>query len=205
MSREDFAARRPEIIGERTRRKYAVLVPMLETPEGTSLLFEVRSAGLRRQPGEICFPGGRLEPGEAPEACAVRETAEELLIDPGQIQVLGPGDILYSPFNSIIYPYIGLIKDYAGTMCREEVASVLTVPLRFFTEHSPEVYTGTVVRQLPENFPYDRIPGGATYPWSTGVHETLFYQYGSHVIWGITALIVRSAAELIRQYGLAES
>jgi 8-oxo-dGTP pyrophosphatase MutT (NUDIX family) len=204
MNRDDFKTRRPDIIGESTKKKYAVLVPLVDTADGTSLLFEVRAAALRRQPGEICFPGGRLEPGEAPESCAVRETVEELRIAPEQIDILGPGDIFISPFNSIIYPYIGRLRDYRGTFGSGEVAEILTVPLRFFLEHPPEVYGGSIIRQLPDDFPYDRIPGGENYPWSTGPHETLFYQYGSHVIWGLTARLVSAAVLLIDRYGLAD-
>ena len=44
--------------------EYAVLVPLVERPEGLCLLYEVRADTLGRQPGEVCFPGGRLEPGE---------------------------------------------------------------------------------------------------------------------------------------------
>ena len=58
--------------------QYAVLVPLLRRADGLHLLYEVRSAALRRQPGEVCFPGGKLEPGEAPLDCALRETWEEL-------------------------------------------------------------------------------------------------------------------------------
>ena len=47
--------------------RYAVLVPLAQGPKGPSLLYEVRAKTLRRQPGEVCFPGGRLEKGERPE------------------------------------------------------------------------------------------------------------------------------------------
>ena len=49
---------------------YAVLVPVAETAEGLSLLYEVRSPALHHHSGEVCFPGGRMEPGETPEQCA---------------------------------------------------------------------------------------------------------------------------------------
>ena len=54
--------------------RYAVLVPLVEHDGELSVLYEVRAATLRRQPGEVCFPGGRMEPGETPEVSALRET-----------------------------------------------------------------------------------------------------------------------------------
>ena len=51
-----------------SRRTYAVLVPLVERDGALHLLYEVRARMLRRQPGEVCFPGGRMEAGETPEA-----------------------------------------------------------------------------------------------------------------------------------------
>jgi 8-oxo-dGTP pyrophosphatase MutT (NUDIX family) len=202
LSISDFAGRRPNMIGESLFKKYAVLVPLVETPDGTAILFERRSDKLRRQPGEICFPGGKLELGETPQECAVRETAEELRIPERQVRIYGPGDTFVSPFNLIIYPFIGLIKDYRYTYNPEEVAEVITVPLDYFLTHRPEKYESTVVNMLPGDFPYERIPGGENYPWATGTHDVLFYRYGDLQIWGITALIVQSSSELIARYHL---
>ena len=55
----------------------AVLVPLIRHNGENCLLFEVRSPALKWQPGEVCFPGGRMEPGEPALACALRETEEE--------------------------------------------------------------------------------------------------------------------------------
>lgn len=197
-----FASRQPAIIGESMFKKYAVLVPLVESKNGMAMLFEKRAAQLRRQPGEICFPGGKLEPDEAPQDCAVRETMEELCVTKDQIMLYGPGDTFVSPFNLMIYPFIGRIKPYEFTSNPEEVSEVIAVPLDFFRENKPEKYSATLVNMLPGDFPYERIPGGENYPWAKGAHEVFFYQYGHHLIWGITARIVRSVAELIDQYQL---
>ena len=53
-----LARRQPGLMDATGR--YAVLVPMVEGEEGLSLLYEVRAHTLRRQPGEVCFPGGRI-------------------------------------------------------------------------------------------------------------------------------------------------
>lgn len=66
---------------------YAVLIPFVTTEEGKALLLEVRSQ-LVKQPGEICFPGGRVEAGETPVETAVRETCEELGLKPEDIEVI---------------------------------------------------------------------------------------------------------------------
>ena len=56
----------------------SVLIPLLQVRGEWNILFEVRNPGIT-QGGEICFPGGRVEPGEKPSDAAVRETQEELL------------------------------------------------------------------------------------------------------------------------------
>jgi 8-oxo-dGTP pyrophosphatase MutT (NUDIX family) len=188
------------MIGEDRYKKYAVLVPIVEAPDGRSLIFEKRAGNLRRQPGEICFPGGKLEPGEKPESCAVRETSEELRVGTDQIDVIGPGDVFVSPFDTIIYPYIGVLKDYTYTYNPDEVSEILAVPLSFFLNNRPDRYRSTIVSRLPGDFPYERIPGGENYHWANGTHDILFYQYGNLLIWGITAYIAQSAAALIDQY-----
>ena len=74
---------------------YAVLVPVAETAEGLSLLYEVRSPALHHHSGEVCFPGGRMEPGETPEQALIRECREEL-----DIRVA-----VGEPFMEVIHAY----------------------------------------------------------------------------------------------------
>ena len=77
-------------IGEETAFRSAVLLPLIRVAGEWHVLFEQRSTKLTKQPGDISFPGGHIDREDAsPMAAAVRETAEELLIDPRQIHVLG--------------------------------------------------------------------------------------------------------------------
>ena len=69
------------------RAKYAILVPWVNIGSEESLLFEARSQ-IVKQPGEVCFPGGRAEPGETASEAEVRETCEELGIGPDAIEVI---------------------------------------------------------------------------------------------------------------------
>ncbi|WP_414151205.1 NUDIX hydrolase [Acetobacterium carbinolicum] len=205
MEQNNFYKRRPGMIGERNFSQYAVLVVLLETEEGPAFLFEKRAETLNRQPGEICFPGGRLEEGETPLEAAIRETIEELLVDRQQIEILGPGDVFISPFNFIVHPFIAILRDYKYSFSREEVSEVFTVAVRFFEEHEPKKYLNHLSHEQPSDFPYECIPGGKDYPWVKGTYEINFYTYRDDVIWGMTAGIVESAVELVINYCLLKA
>lgn len=202
QNKERFSNRQAGIIGQEQFRQYAVLIPLIDTPDGSFLLFEKRSNKLRRQPGEICFPGGKLEPNESLQECALRETFEELQICQQQIEILGPGDVFVSPFNLMIHPFIGIIKDYQNTFSTEEVSEIIKVPLKFFRNHRPTLFESRLINKPPKNFPYKWIPGGENYPWAKGTYDIFFYQYENQIIWGMTAHIAKSAVKLIDYYHL---
>src|SRR5881394_4216391 len=96
--------RTPSILGEENFAKYAILLPLIQKEDGIHVLFEVRSLELRRQPGEICFPGGRIDLQDKDEkTAAIRETMEELGLKKEDITGVFPLDILLSPFGMILY------------------------------------------------------------------------------------------------------
>jgi len=190
------------MIGEEKFRQYAVLIPLIRISGVDYLLFEKRSNELKRQPGEVCFPGGKLEAGESLQECAVRETVEELMVLPQQIEVMGPGDIYLSPFNLMIHPFIGVISDYHDTFSRDEVEEIIKIPLDFLRSQEPERFVSKLISEPPEDFPYEWIPGGAKYPWAKGTYDVLFYKYEDWIIWGMTAQIVKSAVKLMEEYHL---
>ena len=119
---------------ERKDRAYprgssAVLIPFLIRDGAYHVLYEIRAAKLRSQPGEICFPGGRIEAGETPLETAVREATEELCIDRGRIEIVGALDDTIGPGTIPLFTYIALLHDYQGTRSRAEVDAVFTQPL----------------------------------------------------------------------------
>ena len=123
--------------------EYAVLVPLVERPEGLCLLYEVRADTLGRQPGEVCFPGGRLEGAESPEECALRETWEELGIPREKIRILGRLDFVAHRANFILHPVLALVEEEAVDglhLNPDEVAEVFQVPL----EHLNRLWSTTM-------------------------------------------------------------
>ena len=125
--RRRYADHVPGLLG--ARHSYAVLCPLVERPDGLHLLFEVRSAALHRQPGEVCFPGGRMEAGETPEQCALRETEEELAIPRQEVEVLGRPDFICNQAGFLMQPVLGLVSA-AGF-------AAVAPPLRRWERHSP--------------------------------------------------------------------
>lgn len=197
---EKVKGRVPEVLGNRDFSKYAILLPLIEKEDGVHILFEVRSFEMRRQPGEICFPGGRIDRGdEDEEETALRETMEELGIQKEAISNVFPLDYIVSPFGMIVYSFAGFIDpetDFAPNP--PEVDSVFTVPLKFFLENEPRVYRIDFDIQPEESFPYDLIAGGENYNWRARQVDEFFYLYEDRVIWGLTAKILMHFMELIR-------
>ncbi|MDD4833306.1 MAG: CoA pyrophosphatase [Lutispora sp.] len=176
----------------------SVLVPIIESKNGLSLLYEIRSESLKKQPNEICFPGGKIEKGESKKNAAIRETTEELLISYEDIQFIGASDILVTPFNTIIYPFIGVLKDYKGTF-NNEVKNVFTVPLSFLMSYEPTYFYLDVNMQPENDFPYHLIQKGENYKWGKGKYPVYFYIYEDKVIWGITARITYDFIKAIKE------
>src|SRR6478672_11446403 len=88
----------PSILGSEDFSKYAVMIPLIQKDSKVHVLFEVRSLELRSQPGEICFPGGKMDKQDRDErAAAIRETVEELGIKSEQISGVFPIDYMITP------------------------------------------------------------------------------------------------------------
>ncbi len=172
----------------------AVLLPLVEESGEVSVLFEVRAKTLRYQPGEICFPGGRVEPGESPEECALRELSEELGITDGVI--LRPLDTLRHSSGQLIYPYLGFLPALEGLRIQQaEVEEVFTVPLSWFVDTPPKWVRYALAPDM-ENAPEELR---AFLPGYRRERKTPVWVWEDHVIWGMTARVMVGFLEKYRE------
>ena len=109
----------------------AVLVPLVDRPQGMTVLLTQRASQLARHAAQICFPGGRLDPGDADAAgAALRETREEIGLDPAHVSVFGylPDHMVISGYR--VTPVLGLVTPpFSLELNAAEVAGVFEVPL----------------------------------------------------------------------------
>ncbi|KZL88840.1 NUDIX hydrolase [Clostridium magnum] len=195
--KKTFGNRDPEIIGQ--LRKNAVMILLCEEDGKTSIVFEVRAFCLRQQPGDICLPGGKVEKGESPEVASIRETTEELNLKIDDIEFIGSMDYVVTPYNFIIYPFIGKLNKREIFPNRDEVDHIFKVPIEFFIENTPEFYEISLMPDPGEGFPYHLIRNGKDYKFRIGKVPEYFYRYKDYVIWGFTALIIKNFIEVLRK------
>jgi 8-oxo-dGTP pyrophosphatase MutT (NUDIX family) len=164
----------------RDLRPAGVLIPIVERENALSVLLTQRSEDLSRHPGQISFPGGRMENGDANIlATALRETQEEIGVPPELIEVAGYLDPSPTVSGFAVTPVIGFLKpDFRLVIDRTEVAYTFEVPLEFLMQERN-------VRHGEREFDGFRLP----------VAE---FNYGEHRIWGATASFLIMLRKKIR-------
>ncbi|WP_448191434.1 CoA pyrophosphatase [Azospirillum sp. sgz301742] len=131
-----------------TLREAAVLVPLVERPEGLTVLFTQRTAHLSAHAGQISFPGGRRETYDhSPEDTALRETEEEIGLSRDVIEVIGRLDTYLTRTGFRVTPVVGLVRPpFTVAPDPTEVDEVFEVPLTVILDpanpqrHSREVF-----------------------------------------------------------------
>ena len=188
----------PELILPERPVFTAVMIPLVEKDGQLQVLFEVRSEDIA-QGGEVSFPGGHVEPGELARDTAHRESCEELLLRPEQVEILSPMHRMTDRGRLVIDSFVGLLHDYAGTFSPAEVARVFTVPLDWLLDNPPEIYRAELEIQPGPDFPYELIPGGRDYPFFRPQRRFYFYRREEAVIWGMTADLLYHFIEFLKQ------
>ncbi len=200
-------AKPPDILGRNEYFLSAILVPLVEIEGEEHLLFEIRADHIR-QGGEVCFPGGHYDSRKDTSylEAALRETHEELGIQPHSIKLIGQLDTLVSPRGIIVECFLGAI-DIENLdellLDTEEVAEVFSVPVSWFVKNPPEVYHTRVETQssyVDEQgkkkvlLPVEDLGLPARYKKnrSEWIRRVVVYRRDSHIIWGLTAAIVEN-------------
>ncbi len=146
----------------------AVLVPLVDRPGGMTVILTQRADTLPDHAGQISFPGGRVEPDDqGPEATALRETQEEIGLDPSFIQVVGRMADYETGSGFCIVPVVALVREgFSLTPEPAEVVEVFEVPLAFVLDAANHVRESALFRGVQRHFfvlPYqDRRIWGAT-------------------------------------------
>lgn len=188
---EHFANRQAKMIDHDKYRHFSLFVPLIKIKGEDHLIFEVRSKHIP-QPGEVCFPGGRVDDSDdSNKAAAIRELCEELGIDEKQVSVIGELDYLITPYRFIIHPFLGRIEEGTSfNINKTEVEEIFTIPLSKLKEMKAKKHDIALSVQPDEKFPYDLIPNGESYNWRRSKTTELFYEYEGYVIWGLTARVL---------------
>lgn len=122
-------------------RPAGVLIPVIERQDALTVLLTQRSAKLKAHAGQVSFPGGRMEDHDA-DVCvtALRETHEEVGIDPALVAVIGFLDSMPTITGYAVTPVIGLVSpDFKLAIDRTEVEYAFEVPLEFLLDARNDV------------------------------------------------------------------
>lgn len=159
------------------RPKAAVLVPIHVDPE-PSVLLTVRASHLKSHPGQVSFPGGMMESIDPNLShTALRETEEEVALNPSGIEVLGELSTAFSKDGVLVYPFVGLVSEpHSSHASPDEIAEIFHVPWRYFATETPEM------QAIDRHGMSFQIPH--------------FHYQGQH-IWGMTAMILLELINLV--------
>ncbi len=151
----------------------AVLMPLFEKNGAAHFLLTLRTHKVDTHKGQISFPGGGWEEGDHTiRETALRESCEEVGIQPRDVQIIGELDDVIAVSDHLVTPVVATIPyPYNFVVSEHEIEELVEIPLSFFMD-------------LKNCRIEERSHRGRTVP-------VYFYNYDHHVVWGLTAHIIR--------------
>ncbi|MGG7059727.1 NUDIX hydrolase [Clostridium nigeriense] len=187
------------INGWDTMKKAAVAILMVDIDNETNIIFEVRALHMRSQPGDISFPGGKIEDDESAENAVKREICEELGLNINDFEIVTPLNLLVTHYGLIIHPFLGYLKNYNNiNINTDEVDHIFLTSLDKLLKIEPLKVISKLNVDRNKDFPFHLINGGENYKFKEGIYKSLFYNYGEYNIWGMTALILEDFLKVIK-------
>ena len=174
---EILKSRAPRTFNARNFKPAAVLVPIQERADGDYLVLTQRAEMLNSHSGQVAFPGGRVDPSDRGAVeTALRESQEEIGIDPRDVRVLGELDQVRAAASYLVTPVVGLIPfPYEFRLNASETAAVFSVPIAALLDQS--------ILTIDQRFGSE---------WGPIYH----FHYQQWDIWGATARIIKQFLEL---------
>ncbi len=164
-------------------RRAAVLIPVVFRAAGTTIILTKRHEAMKHHPGQIAFPGGKVEAFDAgPVEAALRESWEEIGLQAGCVDIIGPVPDHVTVTGFRVTPIVGVVANAFEPVPRDgEVDEVFEVPLAHVID--------------PENYSVqERI-------WQGQLRRYFIVPYGPHYIWGATARILQMLSSCFRDHG----
>lgn len=161
-----------------TLRDASVLISVVDRGEDDlNVVLTQRPDTMAKHPGQVAFPGGKLDPiDNGPVSAALREAHEEVGIEPKSVELIGLGDVYVAGSGFRITPVIGVIpSDFVATPDPYEVDDVFETPLSFLMNPDNHVRKTTF--------------------WKGRDRTYLEMPHNGRRIWGVTAGVIRSLYE----------
>jgi 8-oxo-dGTP pyrophosphatase MutT (NUDIX family) len=161
---------REDAVPDETMHEAAVLVAFTDRAEPGIILTQ-RTETLRHHPGQVAFPGGRIDPGEDAVAAALREADEEIALPPAAVRIVGAIDRYRTGTGYHVTPVIGVVPpDLTLHPSEAEVASVFEVPVAFLFD------------------PANHLEASAE--WQGSIRHFYEINWQGRRIWGATAAMI---------------